>query len=730
MVTTEDLIRQNRRYARSRWGNALGRIALGALKNFTEQFRFSLVNGDLLFLDTGWYVTNAGLTSLARRNRCAGIRVQPVQPFCDPSTQRWAFEATVYKSKTCKGFAGYGDADPSNVSPLVHGAEMRVAETRAVNRALRKAYGIGICSVEEIGSSLVQSSRDENRRKFSIDSCERNKQWHSTSSRSTLPDHPPASARSRPGQGLCDRLLRHQDPARSHPRAGRKLRRASCRLGRERPQCPALPTQQLSRQQRRCRMKRRFAGLHAADLCERRCPDGMFLVRVERARVSLACSEALLHPATLSSSSRTSSLDSDSPAASIAPPKALWKLDWFLRDFGYDTELLGRDEIDEKALSDFAAWSRSVTPSSTALPCSISTALRQPANGKNSRPPRLLSPDHRGGLMTYSYTQISQYLTCPRRYRHRYLDGWKEKDTRAAMLFGRAFEQALGAFFRREDPGSRPVRGMGSLPETSRCSIRTATRWDRMLRARHSAAGPLLPGRPHPRSASPVAICRSSSRDHLATSNDFVAYVDAIGQLDGKRCLLEWKTTSSRYPEEPDGLLALDPQLVCYSWITGISEVAQVVFVRKRLVEIQYLRPRSRTNSARSSASLVEDTIRQIESAQFLPHSGIRFPQNPCSSCPYVGLCLGKQELVEAALVRRPGARLLVGLTSLLTRYPPMPPKLNRRRALFVLTKIDEILAWEQRKESGAGHALRRAGAVSVRSAGGTVLAAGESEIL
>ena len=35
---------------------------------------------------------------------------------------------------------------------LVHGAEMRVAETRAVNRALRKAYGIGICSVEEIGS--------------------------------------------------------------------------------------------------------------------------------------------------------------------------------------------------------------------------------------------------------------------------------------------------------------------------------------------------------------------------------------------------------------------------------------------------------------------------------------------------------------------------------------------------------------------------------------------------
>src|SRR5450755_2481310 len=41
----------------------------------------------------------------------------------------------------------------------------------------------------------------------------------------------------------------------------------------------------------------------------------------------------------------------------------------------------------------------------------------------------------------------------------------------------------------------------------------------------------------------------------------------------------------------------------------------------------------------------------------------------------------------------------LVCLTNLFTEYPPMPPKLNRKRALFVLTKIDEILAWEKQKE-------------------------------
>jgi CRISPR/Cas system-associated exonuclease Cas4 (RecB family) len=131
--------------------------------------------------------------------------------------------------------------------------------------------------------------------------------------------------------------------------------------------------------------------------------------------------------------------------------------------------------------------------------------------------------------MTYSYTQISQYLTCPRRYRYRYLDGWKEKDTRAAMLFGRAFERALGAYFRREDTCAPPI-----------------------------------------------------------------------------------------------------------------TDEQRLEFGR-----------------------LIENTIGRIEAADFLPHSGIRFPQNPCSSCPYMGLCLSKQNLVEAALVRRPGAENLGWLDEL-----------------------------------------------------------------
>jgi hypothetical protein len=108
--------------------------------------------GDLMLLEGNWYVSHAGLLRLAVRRHCAGMQTEVVSDLCDPVARRWAFKATVFKSQTCRGFVGYGDADPTNVSTVVRGAEMRVAETRAVNRALRKAYGIGLCSVEELGS--------------------------------------------------------------------------------------------------------------------------------------------------------------------------------------------------------------------------------------------------------------------------------------------------------------------------------------------------------------------------------------------------------------------------------------------------------------------------------------------------------------------------------------------------------------------------------------------------
>jgi hypothetical protein len=130
----------------------LSRPALNSLRRVLRRHNISLIEGDLKWLGGGWYVTHSGLLRLAQIRNCAGIHVEPVLKSSDPLRSRWVFRAAVFKSRSCKGFVGYGDADPSNVSSVVYGAEMRIAETRAVNRALRKAYGIGICSVEELGA--------------------------------------------------------------------------------------------------------------------------------------------------------------------------------------------------------------------------------------------------------------------------------------------------------------------------------------------------------------------------------------------------------------------------------------------------------------------------------------------------------------------------------------------------------------------------------------------------
>src|SRR5205814_1081916 len=144
----------------------------------------------------------------------------------------------------------------------------------------------------------------------------------------------------------------------------------------------------------------------------------------------------------------------------------------------------------------------------------------------------------------------------------------------------------------------------------------------------------------------------------LSPTAEFVSYIDAIGEVDQTHSIIEWKTTSARYSEEPAGLLALDPQLVCYSWMTGIAEVVMVVFVRKRSPEIQYLHTAISDAQREEYGRLVEDTIRQIEAARFLPHSGIRFPNNGCVTCPFVGICLCNQELVNSKLVQVRGGEL------------------------------------------------------------------------
>jgi hypothetical protein len=97
-------------------------------------------------------------------------------------------------------------------------------------------------------------------------------------------------------------------------------------------------------------MRRRIPGLHEADRSDAdEVPDGLYLVRLTRAQYRWHAQKpfyilrfAVVEPKEVAGRSAACRL--------YCTPKALWKLSWFLRDFGYDTESLRRDEIDEKNL--------------------------------------------------------------------------------------------------------------------------------------------------------------------------------------------------------------------------------------------------------------------------------------------------------------------------------------------------------------------------------------------
>ena len=144
--------------------------------------------------------------------------------------------------------------------------------------------------------------------------------------------------------------------------------------------------------------------------------------------------------------------------------------------------------------------------------------------------------------MVYSYTQISQYLRCPRSYRYRYLDGWQEKDTRAAMVFGRCFEKALGAYFRKEDCTVALFKEWSAFRDVP-FAYRKGESWDRLVHQGVHLLGRFVQD-DRIRIRQPEQNLQRKISRALPGGNEFVSYIDAIGELDGKHCLIDWKTTA------------------------------------------------------------------------------------------------------------------------------------------------------------------------------------------
>src|SRR6202040_1033581 len=155
---------------------------------------------------------------------------------------------------------------------------------------------------------------------------------------------------------------------------------------------------------------------------------------------------------------------------------------------------------------------------------------RPAETGRHFPARRLALPTARETLMIYSFTQVSNYLRCPRSYRYRYLDGWREKETRAAMAFGRCFENALGAYFRKEDCGAALFSEWEAYRDAP-FEFKKAETWDRLL---HQGVHLLerFAQDNRVRVRDPRKDLQINFLQELAGGREFVAYLDAIGEID------------------------------------------------------------------------------------------------------------------------------------------------------------------------------------------------------
>ena len=356
-----------------------------SLKIISRDLGLSLSGGELRLIDGNWYVTHAGLMRLSAKNRCYGIDVRPVLSFCDPPSSRWAFKATVFKSRSAE--------DSSATVMPIRPMSLR---SSAVPRCAwpRPGRSIAPCAKPTASASARSRKSGHSPNQFPLSGFEEasaptgqrkeRKLRRPQGPRPSLPDHPPAQARSRTGEGLRRRLLRHEDAPRGHPRTGRELRRATGRLGRERPQCPALPAQQLPRS------KQEGAHETPESLVRRNCP------RFTRFRT-----------ASSSSGSMAPSIRWHAHKPFLRPPLSILEPSIWPDAVHYRPSVLHAESDVEAGLvparfplrpgASGPRTSRREGPArtarrgqdqphrTTASPCSTSTASRRPASGKISR---------------------------------------------------------------------------------------------------------------------------------------------------------------------------------------------------------------------------------------------------------------------------------------------------------------------------------------------------------
>lgn len=252
----------------------------------------------------------------------------------------------------------------------------------------------------------------------------------------------------------------------------------------------------------------------------------------------------------------------------------------------------------------------------------------------------LLSP----GKAHLSYSSINKYLLCPEQYRFYYIGKYRPKYPPASFAFGITIHQALSLFFKKRDD---PFAFFESTwNEAREIELRYAYResWEKL-----AERGKLLLEKFLDEGIQRVGIIHASEKAfELNVSNlelPFVGIIDLIADLDGKRSVVDFKTSSSSYEDhEAD----LSDQLTAYQLAEpGVEQCALCVFVKTKEPKIEWFTSTRTGVQFTEYLKKVEWIGQAIAAQQFYKRPG-----QWCKWCDYLPLCLGDRQRTEETLIQ------------------------------------------------------------------------------
>jgi CRISPR/Cas system-associated exonuclease Cas4 (RecB family) len=248
------------------------------------------------------------------------------------------------------------------------------------------------------------------------------------------------------------------------------------------------------------------------------------------------------------------------------------------------------------------------------------------------------------GAPHLSHSRISRYLLCPEQYRLYYIEGMRPRFYSASLVFGQAVHQALALFFRT---GAEPANSFESLwKEASQTELRYSGResWERL-----NDTGRALLKKFVAEELSRIGKVSGTEKafelGFTEFETPFIGVIDLVAELDGKRTVVDFKTSGSTYAEHE---AQLSDQLTAYQLAEPDTEqMALCVLVKTKEPKIEW------HVSERNPADLIDYlakagyVAREISSQRFYKRPGMW-----CAWCDFLPVCMRDEHKIQETLVR------------------------------------------------------------------------------